>query len=191
MNPRSREQVDLRKEELAIRRAGIVALLICTLGFAIGYFTLPRFFEFPTELVDRLSFAIQSSVFVLIWVLIGVTMVSIGRRRSVSDVGGAASGPPSPQIAVQVAFLQNTLEQAVLAVGVYLSLATLLSGAWLSLIVIAVLFFAVGRVLFLNGYRQDQTGAQGRALGMVLTMLPTLAGYILAIGLIMVTLIRS
>jgi hypothetical protein len=186
MNQHTEARVNLAQEERAIRRASTFALILSTLCFSIGYFTLPLFFEFPSTLVNRLSFAIQASVFVLVWVLIGVMMVSIGRRKSVADVGGSASGPPSPRIAVQVAFLQNTLEQAVLAVGAYLALATLVTGAWLSLIVTAVALFGVGRLLFLRGYYQDQHGARGRALGMTLTMLPTLAGYLLAIALILI-----
>ncbi|WP_390904404.1 MAPEG family protein [Thermocoleostomius sinensis] len=179
-------QVNLQKEELAIRKAGALSLIVSALSLGIGYFTLPVWFEFPTSLVNRLAFAIQASLFVLLWVLVGVMMVSMGRRKSLADVGGAAAGPPSDKIAVQVAFLQNTLEQAVLAVGAYLALATLLSGPWLSLIVTAVMLFAVGRLLFLIGYHRDHRGAQGRALGMSLTMLPTLAGYVLAIALIII-----
>jgi hypothetical protein len=183
MNQSSDGQVDLHQEELAIRRAGTLSLLLCALCFGLGYITLPLVFEFPTVLVERLAFALQASVFVLIWVLIGVIMVSTGRRKSLADVGGSASGPPSDKIAVSVAFLQNTLEQAVLAVGAYLALATRLSGPWLSLIVTAVILFGAGRLLFLKGYRHDQRGAKGRALGMTLTMLPTLAGYGLVIAL--------
>lgn len=177
-------RVDLHQEERAIRRAGTLALLLCLLCFGMGYVALPLVFEFPTVLVNRLAFALQASLFVLLWVLIGVIMVSTGRRKSLDDIGGAASGPPSEKIAVSVAFLQNTLEQAVLAAGAYLALATRLSGPWLSLIVTAVVLFGVGRLLFLRGYRRDHRGAKGRAFGMTLTMLPTLAGYLLAIALI-------
>src|SRR3546814_5279956 len=55
-------------------------------------------------------------------------MVSRGRFHSAIDNPGSAFAPPSPAIAVQVAFLQNTLEQAVAAVGAHLALATLISG---------------------------------------------------------------
>ncbi|WP_035987643.1 MAPEG family protein [Leptolyngbya sp. KIOST-1] len=186
MSQQSNAPVNLHQEEQSIRQAGTLSLLLCAFCFAIGYVTLPRVFEFPTLLMNRLAFALQASVFALLWVLIGVMMVSAGRRKSVEDVGGAASGPPSGKIAVSVAFLQNTLEQAVLAVGAYLALATLLSGPWLSLIVTAVVLFGVGRLLFLRGYRRDQRGAKGRAFGMTLTIWPTLAGYLLAIALIVI-----
>ena len=186
MTQPSHTQVDLHQEELAIRRAGTLSLLLCALCFGLGYVILPLVFEFPTELLNRLAFALQASVFVLIWVLVGVVMVSTGRRKSLEDVGGSASGPPSEKIAVSVAFLQNTLEQAVLAVGANLALATWLSGPWLSLIVTAVVLFGVARLLFLRGYRRDQQRAKGRAFGMTLTMWPTLAGYLLVIALILI-----
>lgn len=179
------QQIDLEQEELAIRNASTLSFILCLLCFGLGYFILPLWFEFPTELVDRLAFSLQVSLFALMWVLVGVILVSTGRRKSIEDVGGAAAGPPSANIAVQVAFLQNTLEQAVLAVGAYLVLATCLSGPWLSLLVTAVILFGVGRCLFLRGYQRDYQGAKGRAFGMTLTMLPTLAGYLLAIVLIL------
>ncbi len=179
------QPIDLPQEERAIRKAGTLSLLLCLLCFGLGYLIWPLWFEFPAELVDRLAFALQVSLFALIWVLVGVMLVSTGRRKSVEDVGGSAAGPPSAKIAVQVAFLQNTLEQAVLAVGAYLVLATRLSGPALSLLVTAVILFGVGRLLFLRGYQRDHRGAKGRAFGMTLTMWPTLAGYLLAIALIL------
>jgi hypothetical protein len=118
---------------------------------------------------------------VLVWVVAAVLMVSTIRRFSPLDIGGSAAGPPSERLAIYRAFLQNTLEQAVLATGLYLALAILLEGALLSLIVASVVLFAIGRLLFLRGYAR---GVRGRALGMTLTMLPTLLGYLLAIVLI-------
>ena len=175
------EEVDMAREERAIRRAGVAALLISGVAFAAGWYVLPRLFPFPTDLAERLAFGVQASAFVLLWVVAGVLMVSTGRRRSAADIGGSAAGPPSGRLAIKAAFLQNTLEQAVLAAGAYLALGTLLSGAWLSLIVVAVALFAVGRVLFYVGYPQ---GAGGRALGMTLTMTPTILGYLLAVVLV-------
>lgn len=174
------EEVDLEAEEAAIRKAGTIATVLLAAAVPAAYYGLPLVFEFPVELVDRLAFGVVSSLFVMVWVLIGVMMVSTARRKSPEDIGGSAAGPPSEQIAIYAAFLQNSLEQAVLAVVLYLALSVLVGGAWLSLIVVGVVFFAVGRVLFFAGYEK---GARGRALGMNLTMLPTLAGYLLVVVL--------
>lgn len=148
---------------------------------------LPRFFEFPEQMIDRIVFALRADIFVWLWVLFGVGLVSRGRRHSAADIGGALSGPPSARIAVEAAFLQNSLEQAVLAVGAHLALATLLPRDALSVIVVAVGLFGFGRAAFLLGYRK---GAAGRAFGMVTTALPTLAGYGLAAVLIVLRLCK-
>jgi hypothetical protein len=176
---------NLRNEQGKVRRAALAALLFCAVVLAGGYLILPRLFQFPAELVDRLAFAVRADLFVLVWILIGVRMVSSGRFRSPADIDGSAAGPPSPVIATKVAFLQNTLEQSIMAIGVHLALATLLGGDALSLIISAVVLFAVGRVTFFIGYPK---GAGGRAFGMVTTVLPTLVGFVLAIVLMVARL---
>lgn len=175
----------LREEQQKIRRASLASLLLCAVTLAAGYLIFPRLLHFPFELADCLAFALQADLSVLLWILVGVRMVSSGRFSSPVDIGGSAAGPPSSRIATKVAFLQNTLEQAVLATGVHLALATLLTGADLSLIVGAVVLSAIGRVTFFIGYPK---GAGGRAFGMVTTVLPTLAGFALAIVLMVARL---
>lgn len=127
---------------------------------------LPLYFRLLEAVADRLAFALQADIFVLLWLLFGVGLVSRGRRHSPADIGAAMSDPPSPRIAVEAAFLQNTLEQAVLAIGMHLALATLSPRGSLGLIVASVALFALGRATFLPGYRK---GAGGRAFGMVAT----------------------
>jgi len=173
--------VDLRSEQHRAARGAMTALVVCTASLAIGYTILPRWFHFPVDLPARLAFAVKADLFVLLWVVLGIVLVALGRGRSAADIGGAALSPPSPVIAVRVAFLQNTLEQAVVAAGAHLALATLLEGAALALIVTAVALFGLGRLAFLVGY---SGGAGGRAFGMATTFLPTGAGYALAIGLL-------
>lgn len=168
---------DLPAEQRKVRRAGLASLLFCAAVLGVGYVVLPRLFHFPAGLGDRLAFALQADLFILVWIMIAVRMVSSGRLRSPPDIGGSALAPPSPAIAVKVAFLKNTLEQAVLAVGVHLALATLMGGSALSLIVGGVVLFGIVRLAFYRGYPK---GAGGRAFGMVTTTLPTLAGLLLA-----------
>jgi uncharacterized MAPEG superfamily protein len=173
--------VDLKVEQRKILGRGAASLVLCLLLLGGSYLFLPRFFAFPVEPVERLSFALQADIFVLIWIVIGVRMVSRGRFRSAADNRGSAYTAPSPAIAVQSAFLQNTLEQVTAAVGAHLALASLIGGPQLALIVGAVVLFIIGRITFLIGYPY---GAGGRAFGMVTTMVPTIAAYIWAIGLI-------
>jgi hypothetical protein len=177
----SPEEVDMEAAEKTIRRAGSISFLAFIAAAFAGYYLLPMVVDFPIELAERIAFAIKASLFIWLWVLIAVGLVSTGRRTSPQDIGGSAAGPPSDKIAIYVAFLQNTLEQAALATATYLGLAVLVDGDLLALIVVALLFFTVGRILFLKGYSR---GAQGRALGMTLTMTPTVLGLIWALGLV-------
>ena len=172
--------MDLRAEQQKIIRHAVAGIIFCTLVLASGYAILPRYLEFPVRLADRLAFALRADVFVFLWILFGIRMVARGRFHSAADIKGSAFGPPSAQISVRVAFLQNTLEQAIVAIGAHLALATVLSGPALALIPTAVALFAIGRLTFLIGYPK---GAGARAFGLVTTVIPTVGGYALAIGL--------
>ena len=165
--------VDLAHQRRGLFKVAGLGVVACVVGLFAGYLLLPRYFDFPEALTDRFVFWARLQVFLLIWVAMGVGAVSRGRRRSAQDIRGSAYGPPSPRVAIRIAFLQNSLEQAVLASGAYLALITLLAGPALSLLVSAA-------VLFL-GY---QRGAPGRGFGFVLTVLPTLLGYAWALFLI-------
>lgn len=116
--------MDLRAEQQKIIRHAVAGIIFCTLVLASGYAILPRYLEFPVRLADRLAFALRADVFVFLWILFGIRMVARGRFHSAADIKGSAFGPPSSQIAVRVAFLQNTLEQAIVAIGAHLALAT-------------------------------------------------------------------
>ena len=179
-------QVDLPAEQRKVIWNALLAAIFCAAVLAAGYVLLPRYFSFPTDIEGALVLTIQADLFVFIWVAIGVRLVSRVRFYSAADNPGSAFAPPSPRIAVPIAFLQNTLEQAVIAVGAHLALATLLSGPALSLIPSAVLLFAIGRIAFLAGYRK---GAGGRAFGIVVTVLPSIAGYLTAITLLVMSAI--
>lgn len=174
------EEIDMVQAERTIRAAGMVSLVALAAAVPAGYFALPVIVTFPESLVERLAFAARASIFVLFCVVVAIGMVSTARRLSPHDIGGSAARAPSEKVAIHVAILQNTLEQAVIAVGLYFALAALLSGPWLSLIPVGVLFFLAGRVLFLRGYAR---GVEGRALGMTLTMMPTVLGYLLVLVL--------
>lgn len=167
-------KIDMQRAERKIRFSGTFGFVIFSAAVGAAFLLLPSFIEFPVELAERLAFAARAGAVVLFCVLVAVGLVSTIRRFSPEDIGGSAAGPPSEKLAIYVAFLQNTLEQAVLAVGFYFAYATLVAGPWLSLIPVSVVFFIVGRVLFLRGY---QRGVEGRALGMVLTMAPVIVGY--------------
>jgi hypothetical protein len=172
----------LETEQRAVRKQSLCAIVLCTGASIVAVLVLPRLLGFPTELASRLAFAIQASSVHFAAVLLAVRLVSSGRYRSVADIDGAAKGPPIPTLAVKVAFLQNTLEQAFLGVGAHLVLASVAGGRWMALLVSSALLFAVGRLSF---YRHYSAGAGARAFGMATTALASLTCYLAAVALLL------
>ncbi|MFJ5930659.1 MAPEG family protein [Sphingomonas sp. TX0543] len=173
--------MNLETEQRQIRKQSIQAILLCaavSVGCAVF---LPKFVTFPTEVGARLAFAIQTSAVHFAVVVVAVRLVSSARYRSAADIGGAAKGPPSPELAVKVAFLQNTLEQAFLGVGAHLLLASVAGGRWLALLIASDVLFAIGRLSF---YRCYSDGAGARAFGMATTALAALTCYLAASALL-------
>ena len=171
---------ELRKEQARIRRGAAAALLVCVSVLGAGEVLLPRLFQFPEDdFQSKLAFWAGADLFVVFWIIIGFGMVSRIRRHSAEDIRGSAYSAPSPRIAVPLAFLQNTLEQSVIAVFTHLALVLLLGAQAIPFIVGSVLLFTIGRVTFLAGYPK---GAGARSFGMTLTALPSLAAFVLGIG---------
>lgn len=173
--------VDVKAEQGKVLRNGLLGIPFCAAVLIAGYALLPRLFAFPRHFEGALKLTLQVDLFVALWVLIAVRWVARIRLQSAEDMPGAAFAKPSRTIAIPIAFLQNTLEQAVIAIAVHLALATLLIGPQLALIPTAALLFAIGRAAFLAGYAK---GAGARAFGMVVTLAPTFAGFILSISLL-------
>ena len=178
--------MELKNEQRKVKARGLCATFFCGIVLSTSYLTLPNFFSFPTDLVDRIGFALKASVFILVWLVIAVRLVSKGRLVSDADIRGSAFSAPSERIRIKAAFLQNTLEQAALAIGASLAFAATFSADYLSLVVGAVLLFSIGRLTFYIGYR---SGAGGRAFGMVVTMLPAVLGLIASVAAILKQLI--
>lgn len=179
---------DLSVAMASARRKAAWSFLLCAPVLGAAAWWLPRQLEFPTEMAERLAFAARASLFVVMWVLIGVGTIARLRRKTPQDNAGSAYGPPSEQLRVPLAFLQNTLEQAVLASFAILALATLEGEAPLAYIVGMVALFAVGRITFRRGYPR---GAPGRAFGIVTTLLPTYGAFAWVIFDVIVGLLQD
>ena len=160
---------NLEAEIARVRRQAALSFLFCAPVIAAAVWWLPRQFEFPVEMGDRLAFAGRASLLIMLWGLIGVGTIARLRRKSAHDTAGSAYGPPSERLRIPLAFLQNTLEQAVLAAFAAMALATVDGEAPLALIVAMVVLFAIGRITFWRGYPR---GSPGRAFGVVTTALP-------------------
>lgn len=176
------QTIDLKREQRRVLRGAALAFGVCGVVLSVAHTALPRVIELPADdLEARLMFWASASLFVVIWVMVGVGMVSHGRRHSVVDIRGAAYAAPSPKIAVAAAFLQNTLEQSFVTLFVQLALVLLLGRTALPLVAGSVLLFGLGRTTFLVGYPK---GAGARSFGMAVTAIPSIVAFVLCVGVL-------
>jgi hypothetical protein len=132
----------------------------------------------PVELPARLAFAVRADAVAMLWLLAMVANIARKRFFSPADIDGAGFAPASERIRNDLAVLQNTLEQALLASVLYPALASLPLQRDVMIIPQLVLLFSLGRLAFWIGYR---FGAGYRALGFALTFYPTVYGYALLV----------
>ena len=180
MNVRARYSAEQR----GVIKASVSAVAVCACVLAAAYAWLPAEpfgLERTMDAGERVAFALKIDILVFLWLAGCVRAVSGGRFRSDADIRGSAYGPPSEAISVQVAVLQNSLEQTVLAVGGHLSLAATLRGDELVLVPALVVLYLAGRASFASTYRK---GAAARAFGMALTGASTIAAYAIGIAAI-------
>lgn len=151
--------------------AGIVTALAALVALRV----LPA--RAAADLADRGLLAARCALAVLAWPLVMVGNIARQRFFSPRDIAGSSAGAASPAVAHNQAVLQNTLEQAVLAVGAHVALAFLLPPVHLNLVPTGVVLFGVGRATFWWGYPR---GAAARSFGFALTFYPTVALYVCA-----------
>jgi MAPEG family len=118
----------------------------------------------------RLAWALQWSLLPILMLMVAIGRMANLRFYSPEDIDGAGLTDGTPQARLHRAILQNTLEQAVLAVAAYAIWVVVMPYGWLGSIAVAPLLFVAGRVLFARGYTR---GTPGRALGFGLTAYPT------------------
>lgn len=181
-------KVDLPTEQRRVRGQSLIASLVCGVFLVAMSLGLPVWMVFPIATAERFELVLRADVVVALWVVVGVRMIGKIRFESKDDNAGSAFGPPSPRLRVPAAFLQNTLEQAFIAVIAHLALSTIEGEAPLAYVLASVALFCLGRAAFLIGYPK---GAGGRAFGMVTTALPTIGAYAWVIVVIVVELVGA
>lgn len=154
-----------------------------TILLIVGGITLNPF-DYCEKLspTDRLGIAMKSGALLAISLAVAIGRLARHRFFTPEDIDGGAPGRGSERARLLQALLQNTLEQSVLAILVYMAWAATMHVSWLSVVPLAAIAFLVGRVLFFAGYEK---GAPSRALGFTLSFYPSV-GMLLCIGFVLV-----
>ena len=161
-------------ESFRSNQKGVVLGVLGAIFLTIGGFYLPSVWQdfplAPTDPMERLSLWMTTSLVLAAWVVLAIFALASFRFFSSVDIDAAVSPNVSSGAHILRAYLQNTLEQALLAFIAYGAWFFLAAPGWRALPLIFVAFFSIGRVLFIIFYRY---GARGRALGFGMTFYPT------------------
>jgi hypothetical protein len=162
--------VELSQKQKGVVRGVIPAAVSTVVGMGGVSLLIPMSALPADEAGDRLAWAMQWALLPILTLMISIMRVANHRFASPDDIDGSGLTAGTDRVLVLRAILQNTLEQAVLAVAAYLIWAVVMPYGWLRAIPVAALLFMTGRVFFARGY---DAGAAARAMGFGLTAYPT------------------
>jgi len=153
----------------------ILAVLIALFG-ALGN---PLSFPQELDVGGRLVVAIKSLLLPILTLSFCIARMARHRFFSSQDIDGAGLTKATERAKILQSLLQNTLEQTVLAAGVYLAWAVLMPAATLSVLPLAGVAFVFGRTLFFISYAQ---GATARSIGFTLSFYPSVILLVVSSG---------
>ena len=160
---------------LSKAQTGVAIGMAVGLAATVGAFAWPNQPPVPSNAGARLEIWFACAVSACLWLLISVGRLANHRFFSPADIDGAGLTEGTARAKLLQSLIQNTLEQALLAVAAW--------GAWLflapegrrGLVIVCAILFSLGRLLFFALYAR---GAAGRALGFALTFYPTVGLYL-------------
>jgi MAPEG family protein len=154
--------------------AGAAAAVVFSAAFFETVFRMTDFGLTPPggiETTWRLEYAFKWEVVAALCLLAGVARIA-NRRFFIPE---AIEGGAAKSIEIDQRYLQNTLEQLVLAFVGHLALVTMVAPESIRVVGVLVMLFVIGRVTFWIGYRYSGTA---RAFGFATTFYPTVAVYV-------------
>lgn len=153
--------------------AGAIAAVVFIVAFVETVFRLTAIDLTPPGSIEmswRLEYALKCEVFAALCLLAGVGRIA-NRRFFTPD---AIAGGESPSIEIDRRYVQNTLEQLVLAIVAHLALVTIVAPESIRVVAVLVMLFVIGRATFWIGYHRS---GPARAFGFATTFYPTVAVY--------------
>lgn len=151
--------------------AGMVGgVLLSIPGIGAAVIFAPRWLIPGSPFPATIAFSLKWDVAVMACLAISIGLLAKHRFFTPEDIDGGGRSPGTARAHVLQSTLQNTLEQAVLALGVHSAWAVAMPAAWLGAVPAAVALFVIGRVLFWRGYGK---GAAARSFGFALTFYPS------------------
>lgn len=141
-----------------------------------------------SQVSDRLSILGLSLILPILLLIASIGRLAKYRFFSPEDIDGSGLTSATNTALILQSLLQNTLEQLVIAIGVYSAWCILMPSVWLSAVPLCSVLFVIGRILFFKGYNQ---GAAARAFGFALTFYSTIIMFLVLLGYQLVHWISS
>jgi hypothetical protein len=185
MQSESEKPVALTQKQRGVLIGMVVGMASVVAMIFIGEMTNPFGFDEDMDLASRISVAIQSCALLSIFLVVSVGRLAGHRFFTPEDIDAGAAQGGTDRAKMLQSLLQNTLEQTVIAILVYMAWAVMMPAGWLSVVPMAAILFAVGRILFFVGYGR---GAPSRALGFALGFYSSVGMLICVIGHFLVEL---
>ena len=132
---------------------------------------------------QRLAATLRWDGLVLACLVLAIGLLARHRFFTPADIDGSGLTAGTDRARVLQAVLQNSLEQAVIAVLAHLLWTAATPPGWFAAVPAAAVLFLVGRICFALGYRG---GAPARAFGFALTFYPTVLLTLVAAVMLMV-----
>lgn len=154
-----------------VLRGMLAALFIAVIGMVLVINLQPGFLLPDGPFPDTVTAAMKWALLIIVCLAGNIAILARHRFFTVEDIDGGGLSSGTQKARIFQATLQNTLEQTVLALSVYLIWAAVMPWKWQGVIAVAAILFLIGRLLFWKGYA---AGAGARAFGFALTFYPTI-----------------
>ena len=161
----------LTDKQRGVLRGMVAGLGVSALAIIAAIVAPPAALLPAPGLPEALAHALKWDALVLACLAVNIGVLARHRFFTPLDIDGGGVSRNTPQAGVLQATLQNTLEQAVLALGTHAAWAASMAADWQAAVPAAAVLFVAGRVLFWRGYAR---GAPARALGFALTFYPSI-----------------
>lgn len=161
----------LSEKQRGVLAGMVIAVAITVLAIGAAVVFAPPWLLAGGAFPATIAFSLKWDVAIVFCLAASIGMLARHRFFTPEDIDGSGLSPGTARAHVLQSTLQNTLEQAVLAVAVHSAWAVAMPAAWLGAVPAAVALFVIGRVLFWRGYGK---GAAARSLGFALTFYPSL-----------------
>ena len=173
--------MNLSSKQKGVLAGMVVGVLTAIVLIATGMLVNPFGYSPELDSGSRIAVAIKSGLLLAACLAVSVGRLAKHRFFTPEDIDGSSASEGTQRAKALQSLLQNTLEQSVFAVLIYLAWAVMMPVNWLSVVPMAAIAFAVDRLLFFAGYEK---GAPSRAIGFTLAFYPS-------VGMLIVLLVYT